>query len=120
MDKLVFIVDDTESILIAGASILENDFRVLTMSSAEKMFSLLAKKSPDLIILDIEMPGMSGLEALAKLRDDPNWKDTPVLLLTGHIDENVINKGAELGACEVIHKTDMKDKLLERVKECLE
>ena len=119
MDKLIFLVDDIESILITGASILEKDYHVLTMSSAEKMFSLLLKKKPDLIILDVEMPDMSGTDAFSKLRENPAWSDIPVLFLTGHIDDEIIKTFINLGACCVIDKFDMKDTLLPSVTNCL-
>jgi len=120
MDKLIFLVDDIESILITGASILENDYLILTMPSAEKMFSLLLKKKPDLIILDVEMPEMSGTDALAKLKENPDWANIPVLFLTGHIDDSIIDNFINIGACCVVSKFEMKDTLLPCVKNCLE
>ena len=119
MSNLIFIVDDTESILTTGASILEDEYRVLTMSSAEKMFSLLLKKKPDIIILDVEMPEMNGNDALLKLRENPDWSDIPVLFLTGHTDDGLIDTASDPGVCGVVNKSDMKSTLLTRVKECL-
>ena len=116
MDKLIFLVDDTNSVLALGASVLEAEFLVLTMSSAAKMFSILEKKQPDMIILDVEMPDMNGFEACAKLRDNLAWKNIPVLFLTGYIDEEIQSRAAELDALDVICKSEIGSGLLERVR----
>ena len=119
MDKLLYLVDDTDSILTIAASILENDYRVLTMTSAEKMFTLLPKKRPDMILLDIEMPDTNGFEAIAGLKGDPDWKDIPVMFLTGYIDDALLAKASESNAAGVINKSEMKDILLSRVKDII-
>ena len=119
MDKMIFIVDDTDSILTIAASVLEDDYRVLTMSSADKMFSLLQKKRPDLILLDVEMPEMNGFEAIAKLKENPDQQDIPVLFLTGYIDEEIKARIHELGALGVIDKTEINTALLSRVRESI-
>jgi len=98
---MIFIVDDNDSNLMKAASILESDYQVVTMSSAAKMFSLLEKKLPELILLDIEMPEMNGFEAIVKLKENPEWRNIPVIFLTGRIDEE---KGLSLGAVDYITK----------------
>jgi len=115
LDKLIFIVDDTDSILTLSASILEDDFRVLTMPSAAKMFSLLERKQPDMIIMDVEMPEMNGFEALAVLKENPAWNSIPVMFLTGYIDDAVLSRVAELGALSVFNKSEISTGLLEHV-----
>jgi len=117
MDKLIFLVDDTDSILTLAASVLDNDYRVLTMSSAEKMFSLLSKKRPDLILLDVEMPEMNGFEAIAELKKNTNLSDIPVVFLTGYIDDEVRSRCEELGALDIIDKAEITSALLSRIKE---
>jgi len=117
--QLLFLVDDTDSILTLGASVLEEEFRVLTMSSAVKMFTILEKKQPDLIVMDIEMPEMNGYEAIAKLKENPEWKDIPVLFLTGFIDETVQNRIKELGAVGVLGKQEISTELLSKVKDLI-
>ena len=114
--KLVFIVDDTDSILTLAATVLEDDYRVLTIPSAARMFVLIEKKRPDLILLDIEMPDMTGFEALDVLKKDPDKQSIPVVFLTGHIDDAVLSRASEAGALEVISKSDIKTALLNRVK----
>ena len=116
MNKLIFIIDDNDANLTVAASALENDYRVLTMPSAEKMFSLLEKKRPDLILLDIEMPEMTGLEAIVKLKENNQYKDIPVLFLTGWTDDKLLSDAKEAGSLEVIKKPIVASVLLDAVK----
>jgi len=120
MGKMIFIVDDTDSILTLAASVLEDEYRVLTMLSAEKMFSLLAKKQPDLILLDVEMPVINGFEAIEKLKGNPEWSGIPVVFLTGYIDDSVISRASEAGALCVIDKADISNILLHRIREIIQ
>ena len=119
MSKLLFLVDDTDSILTIAASILEDDYRVLTMPSAEKLLKLLNKKIPDLIILDIEMPEMNGFEAITALKANPDWSSIPVVFLTGYIDDDVQMKAKESGALDVIEKAQIGNVLLNKVNSIL-
>ena len=116
MDKIVFVVDDNDTNLTMAALALEKDYKILTIPSAAKMFFVLEKKQPDLILLDIEMPEMSGFEAYAKLRENPQWKDIPVIFLTGHEDESILSKARETGAVDVIQKPIVASVLLSCVK----
>ncbi len=121
MQKLVFIVDDNDSNLTMAASALEDQYRVLTMPSAEKMFFVLGKgKLPSLILLDIEMPGVNGVDALRKLKASPEWAEIPVLFLTGHSGEDILAGALALGAEGVIGKPIISSVLLERVSQFIE
>ena len=106
MEKLVFIVDDNEANLAAGAAALEGEFRVLTMSTAKKMFDLieLFNQIPDLILLDVEMPVMNGLEAIVELKKREKWRGIPVVFLTGWADDGLQIDAEDLGALDMIKK----------------
>ena len=116
MQKLIFIVDDNSVILTMAATALQDEFKVLTMSSAQKMFSIFEKKKPDFILLDIEMPETSGFEVIAKLKKNPQWQDIPVLFLTGWNDEKILDAAKEAGAVDVIQKPFTPSILLDSVK----
>ena len=106
MKKLVFIVDDNEVNLTAGVEALEDEYEVLTMLSAKKMFDLieLFNKIPDLILLDVEMPVMNGLEAIVELKKREKWRNIPVVFLTGWADDGLQVDAEDLGAHDVIGK----------------
>jgi putative two-component system response regulator len=120
MEKLVFVVDDNDANLTLAASALENDCRVLTMASAQKMFMLLEKKRPCLILLDIEMPEMSGLEAIVKLKEHQEWKEIPVVFLTGWTDDKLVSDALAAGALEVMTKPIVPSVLLDCVKKYIQ
>jgi putative two-component system response regulator len=84
------------------------------MSSAEKMFELLEKITPDLILLDIEMPEMNGFEALEKLKTS-SWLNIPVFFLTGTVNSQIEEKSSKLGACGIIAKPVSKFELLHSI-----
>ncbi|MCL1945608.1 MAG: response regulator [Chitinivibrionia bacterium] len=104
MENLIFIVDDNDTELTTAAMALEEYFPLLTMPSAEKMFYLLEKKRPKLIILDVEMPDMDGFEAMAKLRKNLQYNDIKVIFITGMSDKKTCDNAMKLGATDVINK----------------
>ena len=116
MQKLVFIVDDNDANLTMAASALEESYRVFTIPSAQKMFMLLEKKTPDLILLDIEMPEMGGFEAIRKLKENPAQKVIPVVFITGWTNDELIADALKAGALDVLKKPIAPSLLLECVK----
>jgi len=115
--RLIFIVDDNDANLTVAASALETEYRVLTMLSAEKMFSLLEKRRlPDLILLDIEMPEMSGFDAMKKLKEHQEWSSIPVVFVTGWSDDELLSRALGSGALDVINKPFVPSILLDYVK----
>jgi putative two-component system response regulator len=80
------------------------------------MFSFLEKIRPDLILLDIEMPEISGIEALQRLKSNYLYADIPVIFLTGRVEADIEAFGFELGAVDFIPKPFSAPVLLNRVK----
>ncbi|MCL2196198.1 MAG: response regulator [Treponema sp.] len=101
--KTIFVVDDSDTNLAKAEEALENNFNVMTIPSAAKMFVLLEKIRPSIILLDIEMPEMNGFEALEKLKIG-SWADIPVIFLTGTKDASIEERSAALGAAGIITK----------------
>jgi putative two-component system response regulator len=113
--KTVFVVDDSDTNLAMAEEALEDQFSVMTIPSAGKMFALLEKMTPDLILLDIEMPEMDGFEALEKLKASGAWAGIPVVFLTGTTNAAVEERSAKLGAVGIVTKPFSPSALLERV-----
>ena len=113
--KTIFVVDDSDTNLAMAEDALEDDFNVITVPSALKMFSLFEKITPDLILLDIEMPEMNGFQALEKLKADKSYANIPVFFLTGTINASVESKSSELGAIGIITKPFTKTSLIEQI-----
>jgi putative two-component system response regulator len=116
MQKTIFIVDDSSTNLAKAEEALENHYLAITLSSAAKMFEILKKITPDLILLDIEMPDMDGLEALKALKASDKHSGIPVIFLTGLTDSDTEACAIELGAADFIIKPFSKPVLLNRVK----
>jgi len=112
--KTIFIVDDSDTNLATAETALEDHYNVMTVPSAAKMFALLEKITPDLILLDIEMPEMNGFEALEKLKANHAWTHIPVIFLTGTIDASIKEKSAKLGAIGIVTKPFPASVLLEQ------
>ena len=114
--KTIFIVDDSDTNLAMAEEALEDYYNVMTVPSAAKMFSLLEKMLPGLILLDIEMPEMNGFEALERLKTNNSWVNIPVIFLTGTIDASIEAQSAKLGAVGIITKPFSLPALLENIK----
>jgi putative two-component system response regulator len=114
--KTIFAVDDSDTNLSLAKKALEEYYRILTMPSATKMFTLLEKVTPDLILLDIEMPELNGVDAFQKLKADTTFGRIPVIFLTGRNDTAIEARCFELGAVDFITKPFSAPVLLNRIK----
>ncbi|MDR1424508.1 MAG: response regulator [Azoarcus sp.] len=114
--KLVMLVDDNPANLMVGKENLASDYRVLTMPSAAKMFEMLGKHTPELILLDVDMPEMNGYDAIRKLKADPGTTDIPVIFLTAMSDAEHELQGLSLGAIDYISKPFSAPLLRKRVE----
>jgi putative two-component system response regulator len=112
----IFIVDDSDTNLATAEEALEDHYDVMTMPSAAKMFALLEKITPNLILLDIEMPEMNGFDALDKLKTNEALAKIPVIFLTGTVDGAIAEKGLSMGAVDIISKPFSIPVLLEKIK----
>jgi len=116
MHKTIFIVDDSSTNLAMAEEALEKHYLVITLSSAAKMFTAMEKIKPDLILLDIDMPDVTGFETIKRLKSSPSTVDIPVIFLTGLSDEEIEAEGIELGAVDFIVKPFSEPVLLNRIK----
>jgi putative two-component system response regulator len=116
MQKTIFVVDDNLTNLSMAREALADLYRVMTMPSAAKMFAMIEKVVPSLILLDIEMPEMDGFEALKQLKASPTNADIPVIFLTSMNDASVEARGFELGVIDFIIKPFSAPVLINRIK----
>ena len=116
MNKDILLVDDNMINLQIGINILEKKDNVITAPSAQKMFRLLEGNKPDIILLDIDMPEMSGYEAIKTLKSKPESKDIPVIFLTARSEPDDELKGLNLGAIDYIVKPYDPRVLIKRIE----
>lgn len=114
----ILVVDDDEHILRSLSQYLElEDFNVVSASSGPEALALFAKEKPDLLVLDVMMPGMDGFQVLETLRKDPETAGVPVLMLTARDQHNDILKGYQMGATSYLVKPFNLDELVEAIRE---
>ena len=113
-DIIVMVDDDITNLNVARNN-LAGRYSIVTVPSGEKLFSLLDKISPSLILLDIEMPVMNGYEVMRKLKGDERTAHIPVIFLTAKIDPTSEIEGLSLGAVDYITKPFSKDLLIKRI-----
>ncbi len=120
--KVILIVDDNEVNVRMAKNLLENKLncRVITESNGLDGIRALERNPViHLIILDIKMPLMNGIETLKKIRSNTKFKDTKVLMFTAAADRNTVIKAAELGISGYIKKPFNSDDLICHVQDCL-
>jgi len=111
----IIIVDDDVVSLTTGSYILKDFYDVIPVKTASKFFELLEKIKPDLVLLDIEMPEMSGFEVIKKMKAKKEFIDTPVIFLTSKVDESSELEGFDLGAADYIYKPFSPPVLIKRI-----
>ncbi|MDR1966452.1 MAG: diguanylate cyclase [Synergistaceae bacterium] len=102
--RKILVVDDEKSNLAVLNQILSMEYTVLTARSGEEALKRVEADSPDLILLDIIMPGMDGFQVLVKLKGADHTKNIPVIVITGLSGENNEERGFFLGAVDYITK----------------
>jgi len=112
----ILVVDDAPDNLTVMGDLLMDDYRVKVAISGEKAIRIVrSEKPPDLILLDIMMPGMNGQEVCRRLKADPETRDIPIIFLTSLTDTEDEKKGLELGAVDYITKPISPAVLMARV-----
>ncbi len=113
----VLVVDDVPSNLeIITEVLLSVGYQVATAISGERAINRLQKYIPDLILLDIKMPGIDGFETFRQIKSKPGLADIPVIFITAYADTESIVKGFSLGAVDYISKPFQELELIARVK----
>ena len=113
----ILVIDDTPANLeVVGETLTEAGYIVATVIDSERAFKRIQTHPPDLILLDVQMPGMNGFEACKELKSDPATANIPVIFMTALADTDSKVKGFALGAVDYITKPFQADELLARVK----
>jgi CheY-like chemotaxis protein len=104
----LLVVDDTESTRLAFARLLRAEgYDVVTAGSGKDAFRRLETVRPDMILLDVIMPEMDGMEFLELLRSYPAWRELPVIMISALSDPRRIRRAKELGARDFLIKAGL-------------
>ena len=126
IQPLVLVVDDEPDISAILRTKLEAaGMRVQTAANGKEAIVVATKEKPDLIVMDVRMPVMSGTEAITKIKEDPALRDTKVVFLSNFGEEEEINAwidqkyAREMGAVDYIKKGEDLGKVVEKIQQLL-
>jgi len=120
MTKTILVVDDDlRTLKLVGLVLNQEGYDVVAADSGEEALEKARAQDPDLIVLDVLMPGLNGYEVAQQLRADPATAGVPILMLTAKSDLNDRMTGFEVGADDYLTKPFHRDELVARVESVL-
>jgi two-component system phosphate regulon response regulator PhoB len=120
INKSILVVEDEEDIReLVSYNLLKEGYQVAGVASGEDALAAVETKTPDLVLLDIMLPGLDGLRVCRKLKEDPRFSSIPIIMLTAKGEEPDIVAGLNMGADDYVTKPFSPKVLLARVKAVL-
>ncbi|WP_162140752.1 hybrid sensor histidine kinase/response regulator [Arenimonas oryziterrae] len=118
---VVLVIDDQDAnVRLVGQLLSRANYEVVPAMSGREGLELAVASAPDLVLLDMRMPGMTGFEVLEQLRDNPATRDIPVVFLTADNERDSLTRAFAAGAVDYITKPFVSEELLARVRTHLE
>ena len=114
--RIILAVDDAPDILRTIHSMLHVKYKVYTLPKPDKLSKLLRDVTPNLFLIDYKMPTISGFDLIAVIREFPEHKDTPIILMTSEGTFDNISMAVDLGACDFIAKPFEMDVLRGKIE----
>ncbi|HVP18640.1 MAG TPA: diguanylate cyclase [Spirochaetia bacterium] len=118
--KVLVVDDDPEIVLVFSSVLREQGYEVLASSNGAEAISLARRDTPDIILLDVHVPGLDGYETTRRLKIDSDTRAIPIILVTGFDDPASKLKGLEAGADEFLPKPVDRAELLVRIRTMLQ
>jgi DNA-binding response OmpR family regulator len=117
----ILVVDDEPNIVLSLEFLLKQEgFRVRTVANGEAALAAIAQEPPDLVLLDVMIPGRDGYAVCQEIRRNPAWRDMRIIMLTAKGGDMQREKGLSLGANEYVTKPFSTRELVERVRRMLD
>ena len=121
MSASILVVDDEPNIVLSLEFLLKQaGFRVRTVANGEAALAAIAQEPPDLVLLDVMIPGRDGYAVCQEIRSNPAWRDMRIIMLTAKGGDIQREKGLSLGADEYVTKPFSTRELVERVRRMLD
>jgi len=117
---VLYAEDEADIREVTEFALEDEGFELIICSSGQEALDKAVTQSPDLILLDVMMPGMDGPTTLNKLRELPNLQDTPVIFMTAKVQPTELQQYKELGALGVITKPFEAMTLAEQIRSLVE
>lgn len=118
--KIILALDDVTMNLMLVKEALSKDFDVRIAKSGEMALYVLGSAKVDLLLIDIDLPGMSGFDFLEHVREIPMTKDIPAIFVTAHTTSGFILRAKNMGAVDYIAKPIQSDVLYQKVLQALD
>lgn len=119
MERILVVDDEIGALTLIGIMLERGGFEVLKAKDAHAALNLLEQETPDLIILDVMMPGMDGIELCRSIRAREATADTPLLMLSARGDADSVMRGMEAGATDYLPKPILHHDLVAKVQKML-
>lgn len=120
MAKILLIEDEPDQIKVVKFRLEASGYEVVTAENAQEGIKIAQEEKPDLILMDMLMPGLDGFEATRMLKSDSETKDIPVIAITAMGTVDVEDRCAQAGASDFIKKPYDSQELVQKVKKYLE
>lgn len=118
--KHILMIDDVTTNLKCATEVLKDTYQITTAKSGKQALVLLKDITPDIILLDINMPDMNGFEVMMKIRENLELADIPIIFLTAETDQDNEVKGLEMGAMDFIRKPFEPDVMRSRIDKIIQ
>jgi DNA-binding response OmpR family regulator len=120
MRRILIVDDEIGALTLIGIMLERGGFEVLKAKDADSALAVLDQESPDMIILDVMMPGTDGIELCRIIRGRPKTAGTPILILSARGDAESVMRGMDAGANDYLPKPILHHDLVAKVKKMLE
>jgi two-component system phosphate regulon response regulator PhoB len=118
--EAILVVDDEQDLLeLVTYNLAREGYKTVCATSGERAITLAKSKPPDLVVLDLMLPGLDGLEVCRRLKNGPTTQDIPVVMLTAKGEESDVVAGLELGADDYVTKPFSPKVLVARIRAAL-
>ena len=118
--KILVVDDSTTNVVLLEAILDEKGYQIETALNAKEAYAIIERESPDLILLDLLMPKISGFDFLEEIRKNEKTKNTPVIVVSALTDEENVDKILKMGAIDFVKKPIDLQYLVDKVEAVLQ
>ena len=117
--KILIVDDEPNNVDFLEQALEDSGYQLITATNGQEALNKIQNEQPDLILLDLNMPVMDGFTVLAKVKEEPNLRDIPVIIISSEHESKSVVKGIKQGAEDYLTKPVNAGLLVKKVKEYL-